>query len=64
MGSFQCSKFGIYFVHLLHASIVKPFFLFAKYLELFNVKRIFHCDAKTLALGPCVGLDPQCVILR
>ena len=24
-----------------------------------NVKPIFHCNAKSLALGPCVGLDPQ-----
>ena len=23
------------------------------------LKPIFHCDVKTLALGPCVGLDPQ-----
>ena len=22
-------------------------------------KPIFHCDAKTFALGPCVGLDSQ-----
>ena len=24
-----------------------------------NVKAIFHCNAKPLALGPRVGLDPQ-----
>ena len=27
-----------------------------------NVKPIFHCGAKTLALGPHFGLDPQCEI--
>ena len=29
--------------------------------NLFNktLKPIFHCDAKPLALGPGVGLDPQ-----
>ena len=26
-----------------------------------TLKPIFDCDAKTFALGPCVGLDPQCV---
>ena len=25
----------------------------------FKLKPIFHCDAKPLALGPGVGLDPQ-----
>ena len=23
-------------------------------------KPIFHCNAKPFALGPCIGLDPQC----
>ena len=27
-------------------------------LNLTQVKPIFHCDAKTFALGPGVGLDP------
>ena len=25
-----------------------------------NHKPIFHCVAKPFALGPCIGLDPQC----
>ena len=24
------------------------------------MKPIFHCDAKSFALGPGIGLDPQC----
>ena len=27
---------------------------------LINLTAIFHCDAKPFALGPGVGLDPQC----
>ena len=30
----------------------------AKIIKKVNVKPIFHCDAKTLALGPGVGLTP------
>ena len=29
----------------------------------FGVKPIFHCDAETFALGPCVGFDPQSEML-
>ena len=29
-----------------------------------RLKPIFYCDAKTLALGPCVSLDPQHEILH
>ena len=28
--------------------------------QILQLKPIFHCDAKPLALGPGVRLDPQC----
>ena len=30
------------------------------FLAWINLQPIFHCDTKTLALGPCVGRNPQC----
>ena len=29
-----------------------------------KLKPMFHCDPKTLASGPCIGLEPQCEILH
>ena len=47
---------------LYHLLTSAPNYLLKAYIPLgliFEIKPIFHCDAKPFTLGPRVGLDPQ-----